>query len=96
MDPMSNPERAVMGIELGAPVRGGGIIIASVKEHASKAGIRPGDILLSVEGKKVRDGRALQIFLAKKQAGDKVSISILRAEQPLDLEVELIQQNQAK
>jgi serine protease Do len=93
MDPMSNPERAVMGIELGAQVRGGGIIIASVSEHASKAGLRPGDLLESVEGKKVRDGRALQIYLAKKQAGDKVTIGIQRAGKPLELEVELIQQN---
>jgi serine protease Do len=94
MDPMSNPERAVMGIELGAQVRGGGIIIASVSEHASKAGLRPGDLLESVEGKKVRDGRALQVYLAKKQAGDKVAVGIQRAGKPLELEVELIQQNQ--
>ena len=89
MDPMSNSERAVMGIGLGLPVRGGGIIIDSVSEHASKAGIRPGDILQSVEDKKVRDGRALQIYLAKKQAGDKVKIGILRADKPLELEIEL-------
>jgi len=94
MDPMSNPERAVMGIELGLQVRGGGIIIAGVSEHASKAGLRPGDILQSVEDNKVRDGRALQIFLAKKQAGDKVKIGILRAEKPVELEIELKQKNQ--
>jgi serine protease Do len=93
MDPMSNPERAVMGIGLGAPVRGGGIIIDSVSEHASKAGIRPGDILQSVEDKKVRDGRALQIYLAKKQAGDKVKIGVLRADKPLELEIELKKMN---
>ncbi|MCW1923051.1 S1C family serine protease [Luteolibacter arcticus] len=96
MDPMLNPERAVMGIELGLPVSGGGIMIASVSEHASKAGLRPGDVLESVEGKKIRDGRALMIYLAKKQAGDKVAIGIRRAGKSLDLEVELKQQNQIK
>ncbi|MEK7951901.1 S1C family serine protease [Luteolibacter soli] len=96
MDPMSNPERAVMGIELGSQVRGGGIVISGVSEHASKAGIRPGDILQSVEDKQVRDGRALQIFLAKKQAGDKVKIGILRADKPLKLEIELKQKNQIR
>ncbi len=96
MDPMLNPERAVMGIELGAQVRGGGIVISGVTEHASKAGLRPGDVLESVEGKMVRDGRALQIYLAKKQAGDKVAIGVLRGGNPLELEVELIQQNQIR
>lgn len=96
MDPMLNPERAVMGIELGPQVRGGGIVIAGVTGHASKAGLRPGDVLDSVEGKKVRDGRALQVFLAKKQAGDKVTVGVVRAGQPLDVEIELKQQNQIR
>jgi serine protease Do len=96
MDPMFNPERAVMGIELGAPVRGGGLVISGVTEHASKSGLRPGDILSSVEGKKVRDGRALQIYLAKKQAGDKVLVGILRGGEPLELEIELKQQSQIR
>jgi serine protease Do len=96
MDPMLNPERAVMGIELGSQVRGGGIIIAGVTEHASKAGLRPGDVLEKVEGKTVLDGKALMIYLAKKQAGDKVTIGVQRGGKQLDIEVELIQQNQAK
>ncbi|MCW1886257.1 S1C family serine protease [Luteolibacter flavescens] len=98
MDPMANSERAVMGIELGGPVRGGGIVIAGVSEHASKAGLRPNDILVTVEGNKVRDGRALQLYLAKKQAGEKVKVGVLRGgnEKPVELEIELKQRNQIR
>ena len=96
MDPMLNPERAVMGIELGAQIRGGGLVIAGVSEHASKAGMRPGDVIDQVEGKKVRNGRALQNYLAKKVAGDKVAVVVLRGGKPVELEIELKQQNQIR
>ena len=49
-----------------------------------------------MEGKTVLDGKALMIYLAKKQAGDKVTIGVQRGGKQLDIEVELIQQNQAK
>lgn len=96
MNPLRNPERPVMGIELGAALRGGGIIVAGVTQHAAKAGLRPGDVIADVEGKKVRDGGSLQFYLAKKQAGDVVKVGVMRAGKPLELEVELKQQSQIK
>lgn len=96
MDPMLNPERAVMGINLGRQVREGGIMIDSVTEHASKSGLRPGDIIQSVEGSRIRDGRSLQNFLAKKQAGDVVKVGVVRAGGAIELEVALVQHDQVK
>jgi serine protease Do len=94
MNPLRNPERPVMGIQLGNSVRGGGIIVAGVTRHAAQSGLRPGDVIKTVEGKVVRDGGGLQVFLAKKQAGDKVSVGIERAGAAIELEVELKQQSQ--
>lgn len=96
MNPMLNPERPILGIALGPSVRGGGAVIGGVSAHASKAGLRPGDVIESIDGTKIRDGAFLQVLLAKKQAGDKVTVSVKRGGQSLDVEVELIKQEQPK
>ncbi len=96
MNPLRNPERPVMGIGLGPAVRGGGVVVSAVTAHASKAGFRPGDVILSVDGAKIRDGAYLQVLLAKKQAGDTVKVNVARSGDAIDLEVELKQQNQLR
>lgn len=94
MNPLDNPERAVLGIEIGNSVRGGGVIIVGVSAHASQAGLRPGDIIETVDGTKIRNGKFLGTFLAKKEAGDKVKVGISRGGESQVVEVELIKQKQ--
>ncbi|WP_367872853.1 S1C family serine protease [Luteolibacter sp. Populi] len=96
MNPMLNPERPILGIEMGNAIRGGGVVIAAVSAHASKAGLRPGDIIENVDGTKVRDGAFLRVFLAKKQVGDKVKVGVNRGGNSVEVEVELIKQEQPK
>jgi serine protease Do len=96
MNPMLNPERPIMGIALGPSVRGGGVVIGGVSAHASKAGLRPGDVIESIDGTDVRDGASLLVLLAKKQAGDKVAVGIKRGGETTTVEVELIKQEQPK
>jgi S1-C subfamily serine protease len=56
---------------------------------AAEAGIKDGDIILSVEGKVIDDGHPLDATLAQFSPGDKVSVEILRNGEHLTLEVTL-------
>ncbi|WP_193214750.1 S1C family serine protease [Luteolibacter marinus] len=96
MDPLLNPERPVLGIALGASVRGGGVVIAEVGRYAAKSGLRRGDVITAVDGTKVRDGANLLVILAKKEVGDKVTVGLVRSGQPVDVEVEMIKRSQAR
>jgi serine protease Do len=96
MNPMRNQERPVMGINFGPAVRGGGVIVAAVRGPAAKAGIRPGDVIRTLDGTVVRDGGNMQVLLAKRQAGDKVKVGGVRAGKAFEAEVELKQMNQVR
>ena len=58
----------------------GGIYVASVVEDgaASKAGIRKGDVITSIEGVKVNDSATLLEQIGKRRPGDKVRVEYLR------------------
>ena len=94
MNPFLNPERPFLGIGLGAPVRGGGVVVASVQRNAGQAGIRPGDVILTIDGSKVGNGASLLKLLVKRQAGDKVKVGGLRDGTPFEYEVTLMTREQ--
>lgn len=58
----------------------GGIYVASVVEggSASEAGIRKGDVILSIDGVKVNDSATVQELIARRRPNDKVKISVKR------------------
>ncbi len=68
-----------MGEELGIDETGG-VYVASVMEDgaASAAGIRKGDIILSIDGVKINDGTTLQEQISKRRPNDKVNLSVKR------------------
>ena len=94
MNPLQNDERAVLGIGIGRALRGGGVVISAVTEHAAKSGLRKGDVIRSIDGKRVRDGSNLLVLLAKREAGDKVKVGGLRESGEFEVEVELKQLNE--
>lgn len=57
-----------------------GILVGSVEENgpAAKAGVRVGDIVLSVDGKEVESSSDLRKALADKKEGDSVRVEVLR------------------
>lgn len=58
----------------------GGIYVASVVEggSASEAGIRKGDVILSIDGVKVNDAATVQEQIARHRPNDKVKITVKR------------------
>jgi len=63
--------------------------LAAVGSAAAAAGIKTGDMVRSVDGKRLADFEGLLAVLAKAQPGDKVSIEVVRAGEPVALDVTL-------
>ena len=66
-----------------------GIILEDVapSSSADRSGLRPGDILLGVDGKLFQDPRALSVLLFQKRIGDIIAFKIQRGTQVLSLNV---------
>ncbi len=96
LNPLTNPERPVIGIMMGRELRDGGVPVEQVtpRSPAAKAGIRPGDIIRSVDGERVRGGRSLGMLLAKYSAGDTVKIGLQRGREMTELSLELMRMDQ--
>lgn len=86
---MVTPEiakRDKLPVESGAVVRGNddgpGITPDS---PAAKAGIQPEDIIVSLNGEKVDEGRTLSALIQKYSVGDRVELKVLRAGKELSI-----------
>jgi hypothetical protein len=72
--------------------RGRGVLVSRVDEDtpAGKAGLRAGDVIISVDGKGIANRGDIGAALADKEPGDTVVVKIVRdgSEKTLDVEVE--------
>lgn len=70
---------SVLRERLGAP-KDAGVLVESIEKDspAEKAGVRVGDIILTIDGKDVDSARAVRQFLAGKKEGDSVRVEVLR------------------
>jgi serine protease Do len=57
-----------------------GVLVNDVMDDsgAKEAGIEPGDVIIAIDGEKVEESNELQNYVAKKRAGDKVKLTIIR------------------
>ncbi len=67
---------------LNLPAESGGVLVGGVSPNsaAEKAGVKDGDVILEVNGKKVADPRNLQLAVAQTPPGTKVTLRVLRGE----------------
>jgi S1-C subfamily serine protease len=83
--------RAFLGISAATLILGG-VVVQSVTPGgpAAKAGIKPGDVLVSVAGQTISTTDALSSVLATLRPGQTVPVQVLRANgQPATLQVQL-------
>ena len=56
---------------------------------ADRAGIRPGDVLLTIEGRKVNDPQAMLETIAALAPGRRAGVEVRRGKEKLDLQIEI-------
>ncbi|HLD67555.1 MAG TPA: Do family serine endopeptidase AlgW [Pseudomonas sp.] len=68
-----------------------GIIVAGIYRNgpAQKAGLQPGDLILSIAGEPANDGRRSMNQVAREKPGEKIAIEILRDGKSLSLTAEV-------
>jgi serine protease Do len=71
-----------------------GVVIAAVHENtpAAKAGLKDGDVLTSLAGKPIKDGRELQRMVAGLPLGKPVEVTVVRDGKPVMLQVVIEEQ----
>ena len=91
MNPFANPEMPVLGIGMGMRRASRGVPVESVvpESPAAAAGVRPGDVIESLDGSSIGDANKLLQVLAKKQPGDTVKLGLLRDRKSLEVQVVL-------
>ena len=75
-----------------------GVLVADVFEGdpAEKAGIRPKDVIIEVDGKKVETSRQLTAMIAEIPVGEKVDIKVLRNGKPKRFNVKIAKRDDAR
>jgi serine protease Do len=68
-----------------------GVLVADAAPDgpADKAGVKPGDIVLSANGKTMENARQLQVDVYRYPVGDKVNLEVLRGSDRLTMAVEV-------
>jgi S1-C subfamily serine protease len=80
-----------LGIAIISPLDGGGVVAATVNNGgpADKAGIRPHDVIVKVNGKPTPSADELATVLADLAPGQTVPVEIKRAGKTMTLDVTL-------
>ncbi|MBU6293544.1 MAG: Do family serine endopeptidase [Planctomycetes bacterium] len=93
---MQSVQDPALARKLGLPeVRGAVVNDVVGGAPAEKAGLQPGDVIVGVDGKPVKDSRALQAMIASQQPGREVSLDVVRDGKNQSLKVKLEEQPKA-
>jgi serine protease Do len=73
--------------------RDSGVILSDVEERsaAEAAGLEPGDIILSVDGKPMRAQRDMALAIFQRSPGDQVTMEILRGQERMTKKVAVVE-----
>lgn len=82
---------ALLGVGSNSPDGMGPAVVGMVtpKSVAEAAGIKPGDIIQKFQNQPVANFKALTTMIGQQQAGDEVTIHVLRGEQTIEFTVKL-------
>lgn len=96
LDPLENEDMPVLGLAI--DWSRAGLVVGGVSRgsKATEAGIQPGDLIVSLEGQRIRNLDDLRNELLRKQVGDRVKLEIERDGRPLTKEVELVRRGDAQ
>jgi serine protease Do len=74
------------GLQLG---RDWGVVLADVAPDgpAAKAGLRPGDVVVSLDGKPMENARQLDVNIYRRRIGESVALQVQRGGKPLEVKV---------
>lgn len=96
LDPLQNEDMPVLGVAI-AWTRSGLIVgVLSKGSKAIEAGMQPGDLIVSLEGQRIRNLDDLRNELLRKQVGDKVKLAIVRNGESMEKVVELVRRGDAQ
>jgi S1-C subfamily serine protease len=81
--------RAYLGVTTSDPERGSGARVADTAERgaAARAGLRPGDVILSVGGRRVNDSAGLTAAIEDRRPGQRVRVEYRRGSRTSSLDV---------
>jgi SAM-dependent methyltransferase len=83
-------ERPFLGVELGPPQQGGVTINRTIPDTAAqKAGLEPGDVLVTIDGVRMPELERVQDAIAAHRPGDRVELGLRRNGERITRQVEL-------
>ncbi|MGA0854184.1 MAG: S1C family serine protease [Luteolibacter sp.] len=96
LNPFANPEMPVLGIAMGMQPKLKGVMVEDIVQGspAAAAGLKIGDMIIGLDGSKINDGGELLQMLAKREAGDRVELELLRDDKTLNTTVKLMRRNE--
>ena len=70
-----------------------GVIVADVDEGgpAARAGLQPGDVIVSLDGKRMENGRQFRINVYTRAVGQQVALDVVRGQRRLTLRVPVVE-----
>ena len=82
-------------IDYGILVKADGEAPGVIKDSpAAKAGLKEGDIIIAVDGKRLEDGLAFARLVAERKIGDTLTLTVRRSEKEMDLRAKLEERKQ--
>ena len=90
MNPLMNPDRPVIGFNVAGAVPGG-VQLAEVHPDspAEMAGMRRGDVVVSIDGQQVKSLRELQGILSRHEPGNEVELAFTRRAESMSCKLKL-------
>ncbi|WP_173931155.1 DegQ family serine endoprotease [Chelativorans sp. Marseille-P2723] len=86
IQPLTGPIAESLGLEENS---GALIVDSNQGEPAARAGIRPGDVITAVNGRRIDSPRALARAIAERDPGETVEVTLWRNNETVELSVEL-------